>query len=140
MAFRTKRFCKHLATLSVPTPPKLLGAATKRSAGTKPKRPFADNYERYDTSGGFGDSTAWQDAFAERMGLHEATRLVGGESPLVILGLGIKATWYEIRKAYRKLAMGLHPDRNPGKDPAAFRKVCASYEILEDQMKRGLIS
>ena len=102
--------------------------------------PFADNYDRYDTSGGFGDSSVWQDLFAERMGLLEATRLVGGESPLTILGVGAKATWDEIRKAYRKLAMKFHPDKNLGVDTKAdFRRVQGAYEILEDQHKRGLI-
>lgn len=112
---RTKRECKHLDALQVPTPPKLLGAA--RRSGTS-KRPFAMNYETYDAVDGAGDSSVWQDLFGERMGLQEATRLVAGKSPFEILAVSAKADWTTIRTAYRKLARQLHPDLNPG-DPKA---------------------
>lgn len=55
------------------------------------------------------------------------------------LGVEKTATSEEISKAYRKLAMKYHPDRNPG-DPVAcekFKEVASAYEILNDEQKRA---
>jgi molecular chaperone DnaJ len=51
-----------------------------------------------------------------------------------ILGVGKSASADEIKKAYRKVAMQYHPDRNPG-DKAAeekFKEAAEAYEILSD--------
>src|ERR1700710_1042315 len=56
-----------------------------------------------------------------------------------ILGVSKSATQDEIKKAYRKVAMQFHPDRNPG-DKAAeekFKEAAESYEILSDTDKRA---
>jgi molecular chaperone DnaJ len=56
-----------------------------------------------------------------------------------ILGVAKSATADEIKKAYRKVAMQFHPDRNPG-DKAAeekFKEAAEAYEILSDQDKRA---
>ncbi|HLO79688.1 MAG TPA: molecular chaperone DnaJ [Chitinophagaceae bacterium] len=56
-----------------------------------------------------------------------------------ILGVGKTATADEIKKAYRKVAMQYHPDRNPG-DKASeekFKEAAEAYEVLSDQDKRA---
>ena len=57
----------------------------------------------------------------------------------VALGVSRDAKDADIKKAYRKLAMKYHPDRNPG-DAAAeqkFKDVSEAYEILKDGEKRA---
>ncbi len=55
-----------------------------------------------------------------------------------VLGVAKGADEQEVRKAYRKLAMQYHPDRNPD-DPSAedkFKEATEAYEVLKDDKKR----
>lgn len=56
-----------------------------------------------------------------------------------ILGVSKGSTAEEIKKAYRKVAMQYHPDRNPGDKGAEekFKEAAEAYEILSDQDKRA---
>ena len=56
-----------------------------------------------------------------------------------ILGVTKSATADEIKKAYRKVAMQFHPDRNPGDKEAEekFKEAASAYEILSDADKRA---
>lgn len=56
-----------------------------------------------------------------------------------ILGVGKSSSADEIKKAYRKVAMQYHPDRNPGDKPAEekFKQAAEAYEILSDADKKA---
>src|SRR5215213_4279261 len=55
------------------------------------------------------------------------------------LGVARGASEADIKKAYRKLAKELHPDRNKGNPDASdrFSKVTQAYDILTDKDKRA---
>ena len=55
-----------------------------------------------------------------------------------VLGVGKSADATEIKKAYRKLAMKYHPDKNPGDKEAEerFKEINEAYEVLSDETKR----
>ncbi len=56
-----------------------------------------------------------------------------------ILALNLEATEDEIRRAYRRLALQWHPDRNPGNAEAEerFKEISEAYAVLMDKTKRG---
>jgi curved DNA-binding protein len=58
------------------------------------------------------------------------------KDPYTTLGLHSSATDDEIKKAYRKLALEFHPDRNNG-DDEKFKEISNAYEIINDPIKRS---
>ena len=56
-----------------------------------------------------------------------------------VLGISKDASADEIKKAYRKMAMKYHPDRNPGDKEAEekFKEVGEAYEVLSDADKKA---
>lgn len=56
-----------------------------------------------------------------------------------VLGILKNASEAEIKKAYRKMAMQYHPDRNPGKEKWAnekFKQINEAYGVLGDPQRR----
>jgi len=56
-----------------------------------------------------------------------------------LLGVGREASSEDLKKAYRKLAMQYHPDRNPGDATAEqrFKEINEAYDVLRDEQKRA---
>jgi DnaJ-class molecular chaperone len=61
------------------------------------------------------------------------------EDYYAVLGVSSHATDEEIKKAYRKLALETHPDRNPGDSRAEerFKRISEAYGVLSDSQKRA---
>ncbi|MBR1910847.1 MAG: DnaJ domain-containing protein, partial [Treponema sp.] len=57
-----------------------------------------------------------------------------------VLGIDKSADKETIKKAYRKLAVKYHPDRNPGDKEAEekFKEATEAYEVLSDEQKRPI--
>ncbi len=73
-------------------------------------------------------------------GCHSEGKNVSKRDYYEVLGVHKNATETEIKKAYRRLAMQHHPDKNPENHKEAtdkFKEATEAYEVLSDQQKRA---
>lgn len=54
-----------------------------------------------------------------------------------LLQVARDASVADIKKSYRRLALALHPDKNPGVDASEFHRVTEAYQVLSDTDKRA---
>jgi DnaJ-class molecular chaperone len=101
----------------------------------KPKKGFCDGYKTYDPEvEGYGDAAQWKKAFNQRMGYEEAKTILSDEDPYTILEILPGASLTEIKKAYRRLAMKWHPDKNKDIDTTEkMQKIIAAYTFLTEK-------
>lgn len=66
--------------------------------------------------------------------------LLDGRDLYEVMDIAKSSTDREVKKAYHKLAMKWHPDKNTGCDECAvnFQRVARAYEVLSDPMKRKI--
>ena len=66
--------------------------------------------------------------------------LLDGQDLYSVLEVNKRAADKEIKKAYHKLAMKWHPDKNPGCEECQikFQRAARAYEVLSDPMKRRI--
>jgi len=95
---------------------------------------FAESKKKYNPQEeGYGNSRQWKRAFFHRMSTEEAQETLNDDDPYSILGIREGATKSDIKKAYYKMAMKWHPDKNPDKIDLAtemMKKINAAYSIL----------
>lgn len=65
-------------------------------------------------------------------------RIPDGFDPYSTLGLEKGASDAALRKAYRRLALRYHPDKNDHFEPGRFERISLAYEVLADPTKRRI--
>ena len=99
----------------------------------KKKNPFLDNYKTYDDSQGYGTPKEWKKEFFKRMNPDEVFRILNEDDPYSILGINERSTKTEIKKAFYKMAMKWHPDKNPENKTEAekmMKRINAVYSVI----------
>lgn len=96
-------------------------------------------YKKYDPSiEGFGSVNEWRQAWEQKMGVEQATAVLGENDPLTLLGFTAMPTKAELKKRYYKLCLQ-HQDcfraNATDEQQARAKEIIAAYSILEDKAK-----
>ena len=95
---------------------------------------FLSGYKTYDPEKeGYGNPGEWRKAFYQKMTTDEAQAILNEDDPYIVLGIPRNASKDVIRRAFYKMAMQWHPDRNPdnlAKAEAMMKKINAAYHLL----------
>eukprot|EP01062_Namystynia_karyoxenos_P010161 TRINITY_DN13599_c2_g1_i1.p1 TRINITY_DN13599_c2_g1~~TRINITY_DN13599_c2_g1_i1.p1 ORF type:complete len:310 (+),score=88.41 TRINITY_DN13599_c2_g1_i1:98-931(+) len=65
-----------------------------------------------------------------------AAETAAGVDHYVLLGVEPSASAEDIRRAYRRAALAVHPDHNPGASPRGFQRLATAYGVLGDSAAR----
>ncbi|XP_030642047.1 dnaJ homolog subfamily C member 10 isoform X2 [Chanos chanos] len=79
--------------------------------------------------------TPWNRTFILFIILYLVANIYSDEDYYKLLGISREASTKEIRQAFKKLALTMHPDKNPNDDTAheKFLKINRAYEVLKDE-------
>ena len=106
---------------------------------TKPKKAFLDGYKTYDPKvEGYGSPEEWRSTFKERMSQEEATEYLKDNDPYKILNVKKDSPLDVIKKAFRKLALLWHPDKNPNNVKESTKRmqgIIAAYTVIMNKLK-----
>lgn len=95
---------------------------------------FLSGYKTYDPNEkGYGNASSWRRDFYKRLSPEEAILILNEQDPYEILGIERGVSIVSIKKAFRKLALRWHPDKNPNdleKATAMMKKLNAAYSLL----------
>lgn len=110
------------------------GSGPKRDKKRSPRRP--NMYSDYSSSSRFGDSSTRNQSYGEKPSADPSSDSV--KCHYDVLQVSTNANQVDIKKAYRRLALKFHPDKNNNCEKAAdvFRKVRLAYETLGDEDRK----
>jgi len=107
------------------------------------KKSFSDifsKYKHYDPDKeGYGSVDQWSSAFDTRMGMEEATRRVGKDDPLFVLGLtSLPGTLEALRSVFRKLMLKnqeAHRQNASVEAQEVVKRIIAAYTVLVERIR-----